>query len=58
MKWPASAEMAKWKTFDEELDLMMENIMVGKADNKLHTMSELRVSKGKVGENKRLQKIS
>ena len=41
VKWPASAEKAKWKTFEEELDLMMENILVGKADNKLHTMSEI-----------------
>jgi len=72
VKWPASAEKAKWKTFEEELDLMMENILVGKADNKLHTMSEIiytfgkerfdieqgRESKRKVGENRRLQKIS
>jgi len=71
-KWPASEENAKWKTFEEGLDLMMENILVGKADNKLHTMSEIIYtfgkerfcieqgiqSKRKDGENRRLQKIS
>ena len=51
---------------------MMENILVGKADNKLHTMSEIiytfgkerfgleqgKESKRTVGENRRLQTIS
>ncbi|XP_060603696.1 uncharacterized protein LOC132756599 [Ruditapes philippinarum] len=71
VKWPASTEKTSWKRFEDELDQMMEHVLVGKVDNKLHVMSEIIYNFGKkrfgiiegkrkkpVKENRRVQKIA
>jgi hypothetical protein len=71
VKWPASTEKTSWKRFEDELDLMMEHVLVGKLDNKLHVMSKIIYNFGKerfgiiegkkkkpVKENRRIQKIA
>jgi hypothetical protein len=41
LKWPKSNKTSEWERLDDDLDKILENVLSGAADRKIHCMTAI-----------------